>query len=87
MWKTGIEVRKDMSATVLRKKARPKRVGKVASRMFGIANILDGMEREEAARLVGTTRHVLACRATRGIPTLIFLEPFALSSMYYCGER
>ena len=51
--------RKDMSATVLRKKARREKAGKVASRMFGIANILDGMDRGEAARLVGTTRQSL----------------------------
>ena len=48
-----------MSATVLRKKARREKAGKVASRMFGIANILDGMDRGEAARLVGTTRQSL----------------------------
>jgi transposase len=59
MWKTGTEVRKDISAAVLRKKARQEKDGRVASRMFGIANILDGMERGEAARLVGTTRQSL----------------------------
>lgn len=56
MWKTGIEVRRDISAVVLRNKARSEQDGRVVSRLFGIANIADGMERGQPARLAGTTR-------------------------------
>jgi len=59
MKQTGIEVRRDMTATVLRKKARGEKDGKVASRLFGLANILDGMDRERAAKLAGMTRQTL----------------------------
>jgi transposase len=59
MWQTGIEVRRDMTAAVLRKKARGEKDGKVASRLFGIAHILDGMDREQAAQLAGMTRQTL----------------------------
>jgi len=59
MWKTGIEVRRDITATVLRKKARDEKDGRAASRLFAIANVLDGMSREEAARQAGMTRQTL----------------------------
>lgn len=59
MWKVGIEVRKDITATELRKKARTERNGRVVARMLGIANILDGMERGAAARAVGLDRQTL----------------------------
>ncbi len=55
----GIEVRRDISATVLRKKARGEKNGRVSSRLFGIANILDGMSREQAATHAGMTRQTL----------------------------
>lgn len=59
MWKTGIEVRRDISAIVLRKKARSEKDGRVVSRLFGIANILDGMERGQAALAAGMTGQTL----------------------------
>jgi len=59
MWKTGIEVRKDMTAAVLRRKARSEKNGRVAARMLGIANILDGMDRTIAARSAGMDRQTL----------------------------
>jgi len=59
MRKTGLAVRRDISAVVLRKKARQDKSGSVATRMFGIANILDGMDRESAARQAGMTRQTL----------------------------
>lgn len=59
MWQVGLEVRKDITATVLRKKARSEKDGRVASRLLGIANILDGMDRDQAARCVGMTRQTL----------------------------
>jgi transposase len=57
--KAGIEVRRDISASVLRKKARREKDGRVASRMFGIANVLDGMDRDRAAVQAGMTRQTL----------------------------
>ena len=59
MWKAGIEVRRDISAVVLRKKARTETDGGVVSRLFGIANIVDGMQRGQAARQAGMTRQTL----------------------------
>ncbi len=59
MWKIGVEVRKDMTAEVLRKKARSEKNGRVAARILGIANILDGMDRTTAARAAGMDRQTL----------------------------
>jgi transposase len=59
MWQEAIEVRKDITAAVLRKKARSEKDGLVASRLLGIANILDGMDRDAAARAAGMTRQTL----------------------------
>jgi putative transposase len=59
MWQEAIEVRRDITAAVLRKKARREKDGRVVSRLLGIANILDGMERDPAARAVGMTRQTL----------------------------
>ena len=50
MWQVGIEVRKDITAATLRKKARAEKEGRVAARMLGIANVLDGMDRTTAAQ-------------------------------------
>lgn len=55
----GLAVRRDITAVVLRKKARRESSGSVAARMFGIANILDGMDRDSAARQAGMTRQTL----------------------------
>ena len=57
--KTGLTVRQDISAAVLRQKARREKNGRVSSRLFGIANILDGMSREQAATQAGMTRQTL----------------------------
>jgi transposase len=59
MGQLGLAVRQDISAVVLRKKARSEKDGRLASRLFGIANILDGMNRDEAAKLSGMTRQTL----------------------------
>jgi transposase len=59
MWQEAIELRKDMTAAVLRKKARSEKKGSVVARLLGIANILDGMDRDSAARSVGMTRQTL----------------------------
>ena len=55
----GLDVRRDISAVVLRKKARQAKDGKVVARLFGIANVLDGMTREAAARQAGMSRQTL----------------------------
>jgi transposase len=57
--KAGLAVRRDISAAVLRKKARAEKNGRVSSRLFGIANILDGMSRAQAAAQAGMTRQTL----------------------------
>jgi transposase len=59
MSRNGIEVRQDMTATVLRKKARTEKDVLAASRMLGIANILDGMDRASAAKAAGMDRQTL----------------------------
>jgi transposase len=59
MWKFGIEVRKDMSADALRKASRREKDGRVAARILGIANILEGMSRTQAAQAVGMDRQTL----------------------------
>ena len=59
MWQTAIEVRRDISAAVLRKKARAEKDGRVVSRLFAIAHVLDGTDRDAAARQAGMTRQTL----------------------------
>lgn len=59
----GLKIRQDITAAVLRKKARQERDGKVAMRMLGIANILAGMGREKAAAAAGMTRQTLRDQA------------------------
>jgi transposase len=59
MRQVGIDVRKDITSVVLRKKARSGKDVQVASRLLGIANILDGMDRNTAARAAGMTRQTL----------------------------
>lgn len=55
----ALEIRKDRTATVLRKAARSERNGRAARRMLAIANALDGMSRAEAARAAGMDRQAL----------------------------
>ena len=53
MSRSGVEVRQDITAGVLRKKARAEKDVLAASRILGIANILDGMDRVSAAKAAG----------------------------------
>ncbi len=48
-----------LSAAELRVLARREKNGRAASRMFAIANALDGLKRAEAARLAGMERQAL----------------------------
>ena len=59
MSRRGVEVRQDITARVLRKKARTEKDVLAASRMLGIANVLDGMNRASAARAAGMDRQTL----------------------------
>ena len=59
MSRNGIEVRQDITASVLRKKARQEKNVLAASRILGIANILDGMDRTSAAKAAGMDRQTL----------------------------
>jgi transposase len=55
----GLEIRQDITAAVLRKRARAEKDGRVVSRLLGIANSLEGMDRDTAARAAGMTRQTL----------------------------
>lgn len=55
----ALEIRKDRTPTVLRKLAKAEADTRVARRMLAIANALDGMSREEAARSAGMDRQTL----------------------------
>ena len=55
----ALKIRDDLSAEALRQAARRETVGRVAARMYAIANALEGMTRAEAARLAGMERQAL----------------------------
>lgn len=55
----ALELRKDRTATVLRRLAKAESDVRVARRMLAIANALDGMSREAAARSAGMDRQTL----------------------------
>ena len=59
MQQAGIKIRRDISSVVLRKKALQEKDGRVTARLLAIANALDGMSREDAARQAGMTRQTL----------------------------
>jgi len=59
MQQTGIKIRRDISPVVLRKKALQENNGRVTARLLAIANAMDGMSREDAARQAGMTRQTL----------------------------
>ena len=57
---SGIEIKRtEYSSRDLRKMSRSARTPKAARRMLAIANVLDGMSREMAARLAGMDRQTL----------------------------
>ena len=55
----SLEIRKDRTAAVLRKLAKAEADTRVVRRILAIANALDGMSREEAARSAGMDRQTL----------------------------
>ena len=52
-------IRTDRDAAELRRLARRERDGRVSARLLALANALDGLPREEAARLAGMTGQTL----------------------------
>jgi transposase len=56
---SALTIRDDLPADELRRRARDAADGRVAARMFAIANALDGMSRERAARQAGMDRQIL----------------------------
>ena len=55
----ALKIRKDRSSTVLRKVAKAEDDARVTRRILAIANALDGMNRDEAARSAGMDRQTL----------------------------
>ena len=54
-----LKIREDRSPSELRRLARREAEGRVAARLYAIANALDGTNRAEAARLAGMERQAL----------------------------
>ena len=55
----ALVIRNDISSEELRRRARQEIDGRVAARLFAIANALEGMDRASAARLAGMDRQTL----------------------------
>ena len=55
----ALKIRKDRTPAALRKLAKETEDARVARRMLAIANALDGMSREAAARSAGMDRQTL----------------------------
>ena len=55
----ALEIRKDRTSVVLRKLAKAERDGRVSRRILAVANALDGMRRDEAAKSAGMDRQTL----------------------------
>jgi transposase len=54
-----LAIRQDIPAEDLRRLARQESNGRVACRLLGVANALDGMSRGQAARQAGMNRQTL----------------------------
>jgi transposase len=55
----ALAIRRDRTPAVLRKQAKKEADTRVARRILGVANALDGMSREDAARSAGMDRQTL----------------------------
>lgn len=55
----ALPIRRDRGPAELRRLARRERDGRVSARLLALANALDGLPREEAARLAGMTGQTL----------------------------
>src|SRR5688572_32190897 len=56
---SALAIRADRDAAELRRLARRERDGRVSARLLALANALEGLPREEAARLAGMTGQTL----------------------------
>ena len=56
---SALSIRRDRTATVLRKLAKGESDARITRRILAIANALDGMSREEAAQAAGMDRQTL----------------------------
>jgi transposase len=70
---TALAIRTDVEAAELRRLARRERDGRAAARLIAMANVLDGMSRDAAARSAGMDRQTLRdwmirCVEPRGSP-------------------
>jgi hypothetical protein len=54
-----VPIRDDIPTEELRRLARQENDGRVACRLLGLANVVDGMNRERAARQAGMDRQTL----------------------------
>jgi len=64
-----LPIRSDRSPSALRRRARLERCGRVRARLLALANALEGLPREEAARLAGMTGQTLMAWTTPATPT------------------
>jgi transposase len=55
----AVAIRMDIEASELRRLARREADGRVTSRLLALANVLDGMSRDAAARAAGMDRQTL----------------------------
>ena len=55
----ALAIRGDIEVAELRRLARRKRDGRVSARLLALANALNGMSREAAARVAGMDRQTL----------------------------
>jgi transposase len=55
----AVVIRSDIEAARLRRLARRERDGRMSARLIALANVLDGMHREAAARAAGMDRQTL----------------------------
>ncbi len=55
----ALSIRRDRTPAVLRKLAKAETDARIARRILGVANALDGMSREDAARSAGMDRQTL----------------------------
>ena len=60
-----LSIRTDRDAAELRRLARRERDGRVSARLLALANALEGLPREKAARLAGMTGQTLGDRVHR----------------------
>jgi hypothetical protein len=70
---TALAIRTDIEAEELRRLARLEGDGRIACRLLALANVLDGLSREAAARQAGAGSPRAADHAAGGIYAMIVL--------------